>query len=79
MTKVIMRKENGKQIIHFHEKYSKGKRPILIPLVSVSTCRMQTTTGKKKKKKVSYINFKRKYIPHISKFFIHRKCLDLIF
>lgn len=50
MTKVIMRKENGKQIIHFHEKYSKGKRPILIPLVSVSTCRMQTTTGKKKKK-----------------------------
>lgn len=51
MTKVIMRKENGKQIIHFHEKYSKGKRPILIPLVSVSTCRMQTTTGKKKKRK----------------------------
>lgn len=49
MTKVIMRKENGKQIIHFHEKYSKDKRPILIPLVSVSTCRMQTTTGKKKK------------------------------
>lgn len=51
MTKVIMRKENGKQIIHFHEKYSKDKRPILIPLVSVSTCRMQTTTGKKKKRK----------------------------
>lgn len=78
MTKVIMRKENGKRIIHFCEKdpkeMLKGQMPHIYP--SCECYHMQNPDNHHwRKKKLSHLTAKRKYLSHRSTYLCSQEML----